>query len=163
MEIQHILLIIGLFLLILVIKFLERKKKKYIEGLLPYTKKDYFLTRAEHEFFKVLELAVADTYYIFPQVHYEKILLLSGEGSRRRGYLSKIDKKSADFVLFDKRNVSPILVIELDDRTHLYERRIRRDIFINNVLEKAKIPILHVNTIPDSQKLREQIEEKLTP
>ena len=41
---------------------------------LSYKHKDFLMTHAEHNFFKKLELAVGDLYYIFPQIHLSSIV-----------------------------------------------------------------------------------------
>ncbi len=128
---------------------------------LPYSKKTWLLTRSEREFFNVLERAVAGQYYIFPQLALDKIVMLDGKGSLKGGYRNKIDQKSADFVLFDKQNISPVLVIELDDYTHQRPERQERDGFVDRVLNHCNIPILHVTSIPKEEELRAQISTKI--
>lgn len=130
------------------------KKKEW----LPYIKKSFLLTRAEHDFFSVLERVVGNRYYVFPQLTLDKIVLLDGKGSLKGGYRNKINKKSADFVLFDKQDISPVLVIELDDHTHQRPERQERDGFVNRLLNHCGIPILHIRSIPKEEELRTQIE-----
>lgn len=131
------------------------------EEWLPYSKKTWLLTRAEREFFSVLERAVAGQYYIFPQIALDKIVMLEGKGSLKGGYRNKIDLKSVDFVLFDKQGVSPVLAIELDDYTHQRADRQTRDSFVDRVLNHCNIPILHVTSIPKEEELRAQIIAKI--
>ncbi len=76
------------------------------------------------------------------------------------GYRSKINKKIVDFVLFDKQNISPILVIELDDYTHQKPDRKKRDVFLNKVLDHCGIPILHTPSVHEEE-LRMKIKEKI--
>ncbi|HBH71425.1 MAG: Topoisomerase DNA binding C4 zinc finger domain protein [Parcubacteria group bacterium GW2011_GWC1_42_11] len=130
---------------------------------LPYSKKTWLLTRAEREFLSVLERAVDGKYYIFPQLALDKIVMLEGKGSLRGGYRNKIDQKSVDFVLFDKQNISPVLVIELDDYTHQRPERQVRDGFVDRVLNQCGIPILHITSIPKEMDLKTQIDSKITP
>lgn len=115
-------------------------------GDLPYIKKEYFMTKAESEFFKVLEQAVQGRYYIIPQVQLSN--LVQPEKGKERDYAirNKIDRKSVDFVLFNKEFFTPYLVIELDDNSHLKEDRVVRDGFVDRVLVKAGIKIIHIPT-----------------
>lgn len=131
------------------------------EEWLPYSKKTWLLTRAEREFFSVLERAVIGQYYIFPQIALDKIVMLDGKGSLKGGYRNKIDLKSVDFVLFNKQDISPALVIELDDYTHQRADRRTRDSFVDRVLNHCGIPILHVTSIPREEELRARIGEKI--
>lgn len=49
-----------------------------------------------------------------------------------------------DFVLCHPQTVAPALVIELDDASHQLPERQERDIFLNEVLRVAGIPLLRV-------------------
>ncbi len=163
MEIQYILFIAFVGVAVFIANSLNIKgglKEKKLEGWLPYMKKSYLLTRTEHEFFNTLEKIVEGKYYIFPQIVLTDIVQLKGKGSLRGGYRSKINKKIVDFVLFDKQNISPVLVIELDDYTHQRPDRKKRDIFLNRVLDHCEIPILHTPLISEIE-LKTKITEKL--
>lgn len=160
------ILILGIALGVLgfVIEFLRTKGGKGSEKKeewLPYQKKTWLLTRAEREFFSVLERVVAGQYYIFPQLALDKIVMLDGKGSLKGGYRNKIDQKSVDFVLFDKQNISPILVIELDDYTHQRPDRQTRDGFVDRVMNHCGIAILHAKSTNNEAELRLQISAKI--
>jgi hypothetical protein len=163
MEIQYILFIAFVALAVFIANFLNKKgglKKEKKAEFLPYIKRTYLLTPAEHEFFNTLEKVVEGKYYIFPQVVLADIVKLKGKGYFKPSYRTKIDKKTVDFVLFDKKNISPILVIELDDYTHQRQKRKKRDVFLNKVLDICKIQILHTSLISEME-LKAIITEKL--
>ncbi|MFZ2832236.1 MAG: DUF2726 domain-containing protein [Minisyncoccia bacterium] len=132
------ILILGVALAVVgfIFQFLNEQGKGGAkkEEWLPYSKKTWLLTRAEREFFSILEKAVGGQYYIFPQLALDKIVMLEGKGSLKGGYRNKIDQKSVDFALFSKQDVSPVLVIELDDYTHQRPDRQTRDGFVDRVL-----------------------------
>jgi very-short-patch-repair endonuclease len=65
-----------------------------------------------------------------------------------------------DFVLCDKNNIKPLLVIELDDSTHTNKHRQERDNFINDVLHDAGLPIFH-QKVQNSYNLQETESEIL--
>ena len=113
---------------------------------LPYLKKSYLMTKAEHEFYKVLEQAVAGKYHIVPQVQLSNIVQVNKYEKQKQTYRNKIDRKSLDFVLFEKEYFTPYLVIELDDSSHELPDRQNRDHFVDAVLEKAGIKIEHIKT-----------------
>ncbi len=112
---------------------------------LPYVLKHYLMSKAERSFFGVLEQVTdSSTYYIFPQVSLSNLVTVEkGTGSYQTFY-NKIDRKSVDFVLCDRVAVSPVLAIELDDSSHDREDRQERDAFVDQVLAKAGLPLLHV-------------------
>lgn len=137
------------------------KTRKEKTEHLPYTKKQYFLTNNERSLLAVIEKIVDNRYYIFPQVHFSKIIYAQGQQNFKNPYFNKIDRKSADFVLFDKQNVSPVLVIEVDDASHNRPDRIERDGFIDRVLERCGIPIVRVQPLVSEGELREMLEKGL--
>jgi len=63
-------------------------------------------------------------------------------------------------VLFDKQNISPVLVIELDDFTHEREDRKERDLFVNKLFNHCGVPILRVDSIPKKRRIRNKNKYK---
>jgi len=135
-----------------------KEKPKYA-----YQKKQFFMSRAEHEFYDVLVKAVGNEYLIFAQVHLPTIVDEKIKGQPWKAARAHIDRKSVDFVLCDKVYISPKLAIELDDRTHERENRIERDGEVERILNVAGLPLLrlenHGNFNP--QELASRIREKL--
>lgn len=145
--------LIAFIIIIVVIKLFEefsRKPKAETRTVSPdaYYKKTYLLTKAEHEFFKALQQILEDKFFVFPQVRYDSLLgIKSGQTYwGRRAYRSRVDRKSADFVICDKQKIEPLLVIELDDNSHNYHKRQERDEFIDDILKSANLRILHIKT-----------------
>lgn len=118
-------------------------RKESIYKRLPYVKKPYLMTNAEREFFFVLERAVQGRYYIVPQVELSKIIKPE-KGTWEYQYKNKINLKSVDFVLFDKEYFTPQIVIELDDSSHQLPARITRDSFVDAIMAKVGIKIVHI-------------------
>src|SRR5450830_123619 len=111
----------------------------------PYVLKRYLMSPAERSFFGVLEqVADSSRYYIFPQVSLNNLVTVEKGTGSYQTYHNKVDRKSVDFVLFDKSALSHVLAIELDDSSHDREDRQERDAFVDRVLAKAGLPLLHV-------------------
>lgn len=121
------------------VHFEEKEEEK--EVYLPYKKKSFLLTKAEYNFDRVLTEAVKDKYYIGRQVPLSSIVEVT---STYKPYRSKIDKKTIDFVLFNKAGYTPYLAIELDDLSHSRWDRIQRDEFVQDVLKRADIRLERV-------------------
>jgi very-short-patch-repair endonuclease len=117
----------------------EREKTKY-----NYTRKQFFLTRAEHECFDALVAAVGDKYHVFAQVHLPTILDNKVKGQDWRAALAHINRKSVDFVLCDKAYLAPKLAIELDDKSHERPDRQERDKEVERILSDAGLPLLRL-------------------
>lgn len=111
-----------------------------------YVKKDFYMTKMEHEFFKVLEQATQGKYYIIPQVQISNLVYVNKYEKEKRKYWNKIKLKSVDFVLFNKFNFAPEIVVELDDTSHLLPHREQRDIFVNALLERAGFKVVRIKT-----------------
>jgi len=113
----------------------------------PYIRKKYFMTYHELNFFRELENIVKENYFIVPQVGLSKIVSVDNTEIMRKTYHNKIDRKSVDFVLFDKVTFQPKLVVELDGITHnRYDRKIR-DKWVDELMNKVGIKIVHIPSI----------------
>lgn len=109
-----------------------------------YKRKDFFMSRAEHECYDALIVAVGDKYYVFPQVHLPTLIDNKVVGQNWKGAFSHISQKSVDFVLCDKLYISPKLAIELDDKTHEIQDRIDRDGIVERIFKDAGLPLLRL-------------------
>lgn len=132
---------LGLIVLMLAIvrgKYADmRTKAKY-----QYKRKEFFLTRAEHEFYDALVEAAGQEYRIFAQVHLPTLIDSKVVGQNWRGAFRHISEKSVDFVLCDKAYLSPRLAIELDDKSHERPERKERDEEVERILREAGVPLL---------------------
>ncbi len=117
----------------------EDEPRKY-----QYKQKNFFMSRAEHECYDALVVAVGEKYHIFPQVHLPSIIDSKVVGQNWNGAFRHISQKSVDFVLCDKSYISPKLAIELDDKTHARKDRIDRDEEVERVLKGAGLPLLRL-------------------
>lgn len=117
----------------------ESDKPKY-----NYKRKNFFLTRAEHECFDTLVSAVGNEYLVFAQVHLPNLIDNKVVGQNWRAAFRHINGKSVDFVLCDKAYISPKLAIELDDKTHERPERQERDTEVERILKEAGVPLLRL-------------------
>lgn len=148
---QMLVLILIAIIFVVIVLIIPRDtiksafKTEGITSKLPYVKKPYLMTNAEREFFFVLERTVAGRYYIVPQVELSKIIKPE-KGTWEYQYKNKINLKSLDFVLFDKQYFTPQVVIELDDSSHKLPARVSRDSFVDAIMAKVGIKIVHIKT-----------------
>jgi very-short-patch-repair endonuclease len=136
--------LIGSFLLLLatagVLLLLLSRFYKVKAPRSPYTAVP-ILTPAEIRFFSLLESTLPEHCYLLTQVRLANLVAI------RQGFSWKqfapIGMKSVDFVICNRRDMRPLLVVELDDRTHDRPERKERDRFVDQVLGGVAIPILH--------------------
>ena len=135
-----IIVVIGVVAGLLKEKFdTEDEKPKY-----DYKRRNWFLTKAEHEFYDALVQAVGQDYIIFAQVHLPTLLDEKVVGQNWKAAFRHVSQKSVDFVLCDKAYISPKLAIELDDKSHDRPDRQDRDIEVERILKGAGIPLLRI-------------------
>lgn len=127
-------------------------------GDLPYYQNKFLMTKAENEFFKLVSKVIPKGTILIPQVALSSLVK-----TYARAYRNKVDRKSVDFVLFKDIYYNPLLVIELDDSSHDRIERIQRDKFVDLVLLKANLPIIHVKLTKkaNEEELKKLIDEKL--
>lgn len=140
--------------------YLSKRKYKYL-----YERKQFFMTKSEREFFEILNSAVGGKYYIFPQVHLPTLFEHKIKGQDWRAAFSHISQKSVDFVLCDKGKISPLLAIELDDRSHERPDRIERDKEVERIFEISNLPLLRIKNGDrcDSVEIIQKINDAVGP
>lgn len=140
--------------------FAENIKNK---PLYNYKRKDFLMSRAEHEFFDILVEIVGDKYYVFPQIHLCDILDNKIVGQNWKSAFRHINEKSVDYVVCDKSYIKPILAIELDDSTHQRKDRKERDGEVERILNDAGLPLLRFENHGsfNKEEIRKNILEKL--
>lgn len=131
-----------------------------------YSLRQSLITPAEKDFLKVLEEVVGDRYIIKPQVQLSSIVKPVDSNEHFTNYhdFNQIKAKSIDFVLFDK-DYRPYLAIELDDSSHRRWDRMKRDIFIDDVMKGVHLRIIHVPVeyAYNSEELRSEIFQTSDP
>lgn len=148
------------FLVIILNIFLKAKSEKF-----SYIKNKSLLSEAEKNFYFVLAGVVGKEYLLFSKVRIFDILSIPKglENARYYQHKNKIQSKHVDFLLCDTKTIEPLLVIELDDSSHLRSDRISRDAFLDGIFEKAKLPILHIRASfsYNEDELLNQIQSRL--
>jgi hypothetical protein len=132
-----------------------------IEKVAPkYSLKESQITEAEKDFLETLKEVVGSSYRIEPQVQLSSIIRPTDSNGRYTNYtdFNRIKAKSIDFVLFDDRN-KPYLAIELDDRSHFRWDRMKRDQFVNDLMNEVGLRIVHmpVSSSYDANELKQKI------
>jgi len=137
---------------------IAHKKREY-----KYRRKNFFLTKSEHEFYDNLMKVVGDKYYIFAQTSLPTLVDHKIKGQSWRGSFAHINRKSVDFVLCDRTYISPKLTIELDDKSHQRQDRQSRDREVERILKQAGVPLLRIedNKRFDTEELIKKVQESV--
>lgn len=98
-----------------------------------YEKKQ-FMTEYEKYFYNVIN-KLNDKYMIIPQINLATII-----NKKNKIYCNELFR-NIDFAIFDKKfNIK--LLIEINDKSHLKTKRIKRDINVKKICKDANIPII---------------------
>lgn len=121
------------------LRFLKPKSADVLFELYPY-----LLSNAENAFLLALEQAIEDQYRVAMKVRLGDLVAVRGNDSDGWTAHNKTWQKHVDFVLCTRHRVQPVLAIELDDAPHDEADREDRDAFVDECLNGAGLPILHV-------------------
>lgn len=123
------------------------KEKIYIflepEPQYPFKRKEFLMNIPERRFFEGLQQILPANYVVFPQVVLSSIVSVSDRNEFWK-YQNKINRKTIDFVIFERPYYKPVLGIEYDGKTHQRPHRMERDNAVKHMLEAAGIKSMHV-------------------
>jgi hypothetical protein len=109
----------------------------------------YFVSRAEADFFRVLNRVVGDRGHVLAQVSLRQLVWFPGNNKSNAGratWQNKVAARSIDFVVCDPATLRPLVAIELDEPSHSSPGRQTRDEEVEAILEAAGLPLLKVLT-----------------
>ena len=136
-DIMYIFYILGIvcFALGLLIKYLNKDKIKAEELKVANSP----MTQTEINFINQLE-SVINKYHlkVLPQIQLQRIFKTNNIAE-----FNKIKSKSIDYAIVDN-NYKYKLFIELDDYTHNYNNRIKRDNYINTLFKDHHLKLLRI-------------------
>lgn len=105
-------------------------------------------TEIEGKFYSFLLGIIPSDFYVFPQIHLASMLEVRSTARNRQAAFNKISRKSVDYAIVERAGMTTVLVIELDDSTHLRRKRQSRDNFVNREMAEVGIPVLRIK-IPE--------------
>lgn len=111
---------------------------------MPYRLRDAVLSPAERSFYGVLSQAVGSNVVIFAKMRLADIVQVPAKTEQWQAAFNRVSAKHVDFVLCDARSIKPLLAIELDDASHATAARHKRDVFVEEVVRVAGLPLLRV-------------------
>jgi hypothetical protein len=104
-----------------------------------------FLSQNEKEFLRKLDRVVGARYRVFVQVRLADLVgVEAGNRKARWKALSQVFGKSVDFVICNRTTLDPVMVIEVDDRSHEAADRRRRDALVDRVCAEAGLSLVRV-------------------
>jgi len=107
-----------------------------------------FVTPAEADFFRVLRVVVGARGYVLSQISLKQLLWFPPNQDRSvlQTWKNKTDRRLIDFVVCEAGTLRPLVAIELDEPSHADPKRQQRDEEVEQILEAAGLPLIHVLT-----------------
>ncbi len=141
--------------------FPKAKNKPSEKQVFPYALRDDFLSAAELSFYKTLVQALESVHVtICPKPGLQDVFHTSTSDKKSFYHFNnKIARKHVDFLVCDPRKMKPLLGIELDDASHNRQRRVERDMFVDQVFKNAGIPLVRFQA--KKAYTIEEIQEKI--
>lgn len=152
-------ILIGLFfvLLIIIIALLEenKKKRKNIKNVLEenkkntyvkydiYNPKEDFITDYERYFYNIFkEIARENNLIVHPQLNLASIIDKPESYLQKSKYRNELFR-NIDFAFFTEDYKELLLLVEINDRTHLQKDRKDRDEKVKNICKTIGIKLIH--------------------
>lgn len=101
-----------------------------------YDAKKVLISKSEQEYYSAIKECIPQGYYIFPQVNLASFICKTDESKFHNELFRNVD------FLITTSAYKPIIVVEINDQTHLNSDRKERDEKVQNICEEAGIPIL---------------------
>jgi hypothetical protein len=138
------LVVVALVGLLLLARRVNPKASEVASDELPYRLNPALLTDAERSFFLTLQHALDQRYLLFAKVRLADLLVIPAGTPRRQGHFNRISAKHVDIVGCDLRSFAPMFAIELDDSSHQRASRQTRDVFVEDALRAAGLPLIRI-------------------
>ena len=126
---------VGLMILCLTALFYKPKEKIKLNS--KYERKGTIITRPEYNFLLTLRQINPNKYEVLPQIALNSVI----EKKTNTSYRSELFR-ICDYCFVDRDTFEPLLLVELNDRSHLRADRQERDAKVAAICSAAKIPLV---------------------
>lgn len=115
---------------------------------LPYELHKSLLTPTERRFAKALFTSTPDALYVMVKVRMEDVIGVpkNMEYRDRQSLRGRVKSRHFDFVICRRECFTPLVAIELDDRSHTKKSNYENDEIKNDICHAADFPIIRVKT-----------------
>lgn len=131
-----IMTLVSVALMFFCLYVLLRKPKEKIKLNAKYERKGSMLTRSEYDFLLKLRQISPDKYEVVPQVALNAVIDKKTNNSYRNELF-----RVCDYCFVDKDTFEPLLLVELNDRSHLRADRQERDEKVAAICADAHLPL----------------------
>jgi hypothetical protein len=161
MEFAIILLAILICVSVLAVKLNDNKIA------FPFAVKKQLFTAAERQFLQLIEQAVGDEFRVMCRIKLIDLLSLRSNTDKKiaNSALLRAGGKQIDFVLCDRKDMTPVMAIDLVYGKGKDGHNTQRDFFVSGALDTASIPHVRIKAKGGYKvsEIKECIEAKLIP
>ena len=149
------------YLIIKKFKPKNNSKNKNQSSQVKYQSKQ-LMSKYEKNFYEILSKNFAQEYIIMPQVNLASIIEKIKDFPTQ--YQNEL-YRNIDFGIFDKNSMKPLLLIEINDKTHNQPDRIKRDLKVKEICNQANIKLITFYTKYDNKpnyiisRVKKELEE----
>lgn len=139
-----ITLIVIAIIAVIIVKLLQNNNISPND--FPYQKIDTLFSPAERSFLGVLNQAIGKQVQIFGKVRVADVITPQKGRSRSdwQKAFNKISGKHFDFLVCNKKDLSVLCAIELDDKSHNSKKRQERDAFLQGASKSAGLSLIQI-------------------
>ncbi|MFD2176622.1 DUF2726 domain-containing protein [Veronia pacifica] len=132
------------FTYVLIVSLKTNRQQSSDKTKFTYKVKKSLFSPAERSFLGVLHRLLNDNYEVLGKVRISDVLSPDNANNKKDWWSSfnKISSKYFDYVICNKKDLSFVAVIELDDASHNRASRIERDDFVNSACQSANLKLL---------------------
>ena len=132
--------VVSLIAYLIIKKFKPKNnsKNKNQSSQVKYQSKQ-LMSKYEKYFYEILSKNFAQEYIIMPQVNLASIIEKIKDFPKQ--YQNEL-YRNIDFGIFDKNSMKPLLLIEINDKTHNQPDRIKRDLKVKEICNQANIKLI---------------------
>ena len=158
-----IIIIISVCIVVLLLGFLYKYYKKFKDNQLPKLKEkkvkktkkkskivtvknvnltlvENFMVRKEVLFWKYLNSILPRNFLAIPRVALNSLVLPDGD----KTIYNLVVDKTLDFVIFEEKDMHPVLVIDIYDKSYNDEKLDEQDPYLIDILKKLEIKVLQI-------------------
>lgn len=141
--------VVSLIICLIIKKFKPKNnsKNKNQSSQIKYQSRQ-LMSEYEKYFYEILSKNFAQDYIIMPQVNLASIIEKIKDFPTQ--YQNEL-YRNIDFGIFDKTTMKPLLLIEINDKTHNQPDRIKRDLKVKEICNQANIKLITFYTKYDNK------------
>lgn len=141
--------VVSLIICLIIKKFKPKNnsKNKNQSSQIKYQSKQ-LMSEYEKYFYEILSKNFAQEYIIMPQVNLASIIEKIKDFPKQ--YQNEL-YRNIDFGIFNKTTMKPLLLIEINDKTHNQPDRIKRDLKVKEICNQANIKLITFYTKYDNK------------